>query len=242
MGLFGIGEQVCNNCVHWQCHSERKIRGNPPKEIYTTSNCDRCNVSKRNTLSRNSCAMFRHIVGISTTYAAPIHIDTPDPGEVFLGSVMNFIREKYTIDMAKELLSNCSDAFAADEEDSGDEKRAVLERHGMSKSATPEDRQAFEVLYEGAISDDATAQLYLAHCFQHGEFGAVKNARLAAKWCLKSACHNNADAQNLLGTFYVKGFGVEKDLRKAGALFRAAAKLGSREAAQNYMAMTHQNH
>lgn len=241
MGLFGIGEQVCNNCVHWQCHSERKIRGNPPKEVYTTSNCDRCDISRRNTLSRNSCKMFRHIGGMSTTYASPIQVDTPSPGEMFLGSIMNFIREKHAIDMAKELLSNSSDGFVA-YEDGDDEKRKILERHGMSKSATSKDRQAFEVLYEGAISDDATAQLYLAHCFQHGEYGAVKNARLAAKWCLKSACHNNADAQNLLGTFYVNGFGVEKDLRKAGALFRAAAKLGSREAAQNYMAMTQQNH
>ena len=240
MGCFSIGERVCNNCVHWQCHSERKIRGNPPKEVYTTSNCDRCNVSKRNTLSKNSCAMFRHIGGISTpcSYSAPTA--APSAGEMFFGSILNFMREKQALDMARELLSESSDRFSV-VKDAEKEKREVLERHGMSKCATPEDRQAFEVLYDGAVSDDPTAQLYLAHCFQHGEYGAVKNPKLAAKWCLKSACHNNTDAQNLLGTFYVQGFGVEKDLRKAAALFRSAAKLGSREAATNLKSITRLN-
>ena len=121
--------------------------------------------------------------------------------------------------------------------DREDEKRQMLLRHGMSRSATSKEQQSFEVLYENAVADDPEAQLYLAHCFQHGQYGAVKNARLAAKWCLKAACHENADAQNLLGTFYLDGFGVERDTRKAGALFRSAARLGSREAARNYRAL-----
>lgn len=232
MGCFNIGERVCNNCVHWQCHSERKIRGNPPKDVYTTSNCDRCNVSKRSTLSKDSCAMFRHIGGISAPCFVSNPVAAPSTGEMVFGSILNFMREKQVLDMARELLSESSDGFSS-VNDATRRKRDALERHGMSKRATSEDRHAFEVLYEDAVSGDPQAQLYLAHSFQHGEYGAVKNPKLAAKWCLKSACHNNADAQNLLGTFYVQGFGVEKDLRKAAALFRSAAKLGSREAAEN---------
>ena len=64
MGVFKIGEAVCNNCVHWRCHSERKFRGNPPREVYTTSNCDKCSLTNRNTLSSNACGMFRHIGGV----------------------------------------------------------------------------------------------------------------------------------------------------------------------------------
>lgn len=246
VGIFKIGEAVCNNCVHWRCHSERQFRGNPPREVYTTSNCDKCSLTGRNTLSKNSCGMFRHIGGVSTSSMPFGRVDTPqDPGAAFLSSIFGFMRERQAINTAKELLGEClrdEDDVIQTRKEQEAQKRRNLIRHGMSRTATGEEQQAFEVLYEGAIADGPEAQLYLAHCFQHGEYGAVKNARLAAKWCLKSACHNNADAQNLLGTFYVNGFGVEKDLRKAGALFRSAAQLGSREAAQNYMAMTHQNH
>ncbi len=245
MGIFKIGEAVCNNCVHWRCHSKRQFRGNPPREVYTTSNCDKCGLTGRNTLSKNSCGMFRHIGGISTFSMPFDRVDTPqDLGTAFLSSVLGFMRERQAINTAKKLLNEClhdEDGETQECEEQGVQKRRNLIRHGMSRTATDEEQQAFEVLYEGAVADEPEVQLYLAHCFQHGEYGAVKNARLAAKWCLKSACHENADAQNLLGTFYVKGFGVEKDLRKAGALFRSAAKLGSCEAARNYKAMTGQN-
>jgi len=235
MGVFKIGEAVCNNCVHWRCHSERKFSGNPPREVYTTSNCDKCSLTNRNTLSSNTCGMFRHIGGISTTYRPSVSVDQPNLGESFLSAVMGFVRDSQAIDAVTELMNR---HFRDDEEcverRKAESARQILIRHGMRRDASPSDMQTFEVLYENAVKDDPEAQLYLAHCFQHGEHGAVKNAALAAKWCLKAACHKNADAQNLLGTFYVKGFGVEKDFRKAGALFRSAAKLGSREAARNY--------
>lgn len=89
MGCFNIGERVCNNCVHWQCHSERKIRGNPPKDVYTTSNCDRCNVSKRNTLSKDSCAMFRHIGGMSAPSFGSNPASAPSSGEMVFSSIPN---------------------------------------------------------------------------------------------------------------------------------------------------------
>ena len=70
MGVYAIGSECCNNCVHWNCHSERKIRGNPPKEVYTDSNCDKCDLTGRSTLSKDSCGMFRHIGGITRTFKA----------------------------------------------------------------------------------------------------------------------------------------------------------------------------
>ena len=237
MGLFSVGERVCNNCVYWQCHSERKVRGNPPSEIYTTSNCDRCSVSKRNTLSKNSCERFHHICGYNSYYTPPqINVESPSSGEMLLTSVVNYIRESRAIDMARELINSTSTNFKSAGTKSS--KLQKLQRYGLSKTASAYEQEAFEVLLEGAMSNEPETQLYLAHCFQHGEYGAVKNPKLAAKWCLKSACHNNADAQNLLGTFYIDGFGVEKDLRKACALFRSATKLGSREAAVNLKAIT----
>ena len=235
MGVFKIGEAVCNNCVHWRCHSERKFSGNPPREVYTTSNCDKCSLTNRNTLSSNACGMFRHIGGVSATYGSSVQVEQPNPGASFLSAVMGFIRDSQAIDAATELMNrHIRDEEERVERGKSESMRQILIKHGMRRDASPSDRQTFEVLHENAVKDDPEAQLYLAHCFQHGEYGAVKNARMSAKWCLKAACHKNADAQNLLGTFYVKGFGVEKDFRKAGALFRSAAKLGSREAARNY--------
>ena len=244
MGVFRIGEAVCNNCVHWRCHSERRFQGNPPRDVYTASNCDKCGLTGRATLSKSSCGMFRHIGGVLTTYSSPASIVAntrnreSNPGENYLNAVMGFIRDSQAIDaasrLAKQYFHEKEERLSHNREI---EKLQMLIRHGMNKDATAKERQSFEVLYENAVADDPEAQLYLAYCFQHGEYGAVKNSRLAAKWCLKAACHENADAQNLLGTFYLNGFGVERDARKAGALFRSAAKLGSHEAERNYRAM-----
>ena len=70
MGCYPIGSECCNNCVHWQCHAERKLRGNPPKEVYTDSNLDKCSLTGRDTLSKSTCGMFKHIGGIRKTFAA----------------------------------------------------------------------------------------------------------------------------------------------------------------------------
>ena len=70
MGCYPIGAECCNNCVHWQCHTERKLRGNPPKEVYTDSNLDKCSLTGRDTLSKSTCGMFKHIGGIRKTFAA----------------------------------------------------------------------------------------------------------------------------------------------------------------------------
>ena len=68
MGLFPYGAQCCNNCWHWQCHAKRSIRGNPPKEIYTDSNCDKCSRTGRSTLSKDCCSGFSHFDGATITF------------------------------------------------------------------------------------------------------------------------------------------------------------------------------
>ena len=245
MGRFKIGEQVCNNCIHWRCSDRREFQGNPPREVYTCVNCADCGRTGRSQHARDSCPFFSHVGGVTVTFpsssspaASRTLIRGSNPGESYLNAIMGFIRDSRAINAASRL----ADQYFQEEEarlsrDREDEKRQMLILHGLSRSANSENRKIFEVLYENALEDDPQAQLYLAHCFQHGEYGAVKNAKLAAKWCLKAACHENADAQNLLGTYYLDGFGVERDTRKAGALFRSAAKLGSREAARNYRAL-----
>lgn len=246
MGRFRVGEQVCNNCIHWRCSDRREFQGNPPRDVYTCVNCADCGRTGRSKHARDTCPFFSHVGGVTVTFPsssseerAHAPIRETSPGESYFNAVMGFIQGRRAIDAASRL----AEGYFRDEEerrikDEGQEKRQRLLRGGMSRNALPSDRQAFEVLYENAIADDPQAQLYLAHCFQHGEYGAVRNPELAAKWCLKAACHNNADAQNLLGTFYLDGFGVEKSTRKAGALFRSAAQLGSREAARNYKVLT----
>ena len=79
MGLFKYGAQCCNNCWNWECHSERKIRGNPPNEIYTDSNCDKCSKDGRTHLSKDCCPRFRHYDGATITF--PLEKDEPTPSE-----------------------------------------------------------------------------------------------------------------------------------------------------------------
>ena len=78
MGSYKIGSECCNNCVHWDCHSERKFIGNPPTEIYTSSNSDKCFLTGRNTLSKDTCGMFKHIGDITRTFAAEEKHDKGD--------------------------------------------------------------------------------------------------------------------------------------------------------------------
>ena len=48
----------------------------------------------------------------------------------------------------------------------------------------------------------------------------------AVKWFIKEADQGNADAQYILGLFYDKGYGVNKDIVKAGKLYYKAAEQG----------------
>ena len=121
MGVFRIGEAVCNNCVHWRCHSERKFRGNPPREVYTTYNCDKCSLTDRNTLSGNTCGMFRHIGGVSATCRPSVPVVQSNPGELFLSAVMGYIRDSQAIDAATELMHR----HLRDEEERVERRKAL---------------------------------------------------------------------------------------------------------------------
>lgn len=93
MGLFPYGAQCCNNCRHWQCHAKRSVRGNPPKEIYTDSNCDKCSRTGRSTLSKDSCSGFSHYDGATIIFPLPPEKEEPGPGEVFYQGMMELIEE-----------------------------------------------------------------------------------------------------------------------------------------------------
>ena len=126
MGCYKIGSECCNNCVHWNCHSERKFQGNPPKDVYTTSNCDKCNLTGRTTLSKDTCGMFKHIGGITRTFAAEQkHADNDYAGRMLDGcdegarsmlqSTLDYLREQERVDAAmaefrrpKKVRSTCS--------------------------------------------------------------------------------------------------------------------------------------
>lgn len=115
MGCYPIGSECCNNCIHWQCHTERKLRGNPPKEIYTDSNLDKCSLTGRDTLSQNTCGMFKHIGGIRKTFsAAERHssdssFDSMDEGtRAFCEGLAEMNRANAAIDRASRAASSSS--------------------------------------------------------------------------------------------------------------------------------------
>lgn len=241
MGRYAIGDAVCNNCIHWQCHSERKFQGNPPREVYTTSNCDRCRLTKRTTLSSSSCEMFTHIGGISAQsfpVASPSRTSY-NPRATFLSSVLSFVRESRAIDQAYDM---ARPAIEDEAQKRSHQRAAELEdwpywqlvKHGMRPSASSEDRVSFRVLLENAAKGEAEAQCYLAYSFWRGEHGARKDHERAARWCWKAACQDYATAENLMGRFYHDGIGVLRNLEKAAAMFLRAAQRGSAEAIDNY--------
>ncbi len=59
----------------------------------------------------------------------------------------------------------------------------------------------------------------------------------AVSWCEASADQGSADGENGLGTMYLNGQGVTRDLAKAAKLFAAAAAQGNAKAENNLAAM-----
>lgn len=91
MGRFEFGARCCNNCSHWQCHAARKIEGNPPANIFTCSNLDRCSLTGRNTLSENCCAGFSHLYGASDTHALPPKKESENE---YLNALMEYYKNR----------------------------------------------------------------------------------------------------------------------------------------------------
>lgn len=114
MGLYPYGAQCCNNCWHWNCHTSRKTRGAPPKEIYTESNCDKCNLTGRNTLSKNCCSAFKHVYGATITFpleakeantiAGRMVEDFDESSKTLLNSVYDYLSNKSQISAARRVL------------------------------------------------------------------------------------------------------------------------------------------
>ena len=131
MGLYPYGAQCCNNCWHWDCHTSRTTRGTPPKEIYTESNCDKCDLTGRNTLSKSCCVAFKHIYGATITF--PLEVkeantiagrmieDFDESSKSLLNSVYDYLNEKSQISAARRALRT-DDAEDEDVEDSDDKE------------------------------------------------------------------------------------------------------------------------
>lgn len=233
MGCYKIGSECCNNCVHWDCHSERKFIGNPPTEVYTDSNSDKCFLTGRNTLSKNCCGMFKHLGGITRTFAAEQKhaendymsnmLDACDEtSRVFLQGMIGSIRMESAEHIA-EIAQNQRRIEAANSEN---EKRSILIRNGMDSNASSEDQQAFEALYRGACDGEAEGLLYLGEAFRTNRYGAVQDAEKAVKLFKMAACKGSSGAEHRLADCYLAGEGVGKDAKIGRAWLARAAEHG----------------
>lgn len=231
MGVYAIGSECCNNCVHWNCHSERKIRGNPPKEVYTDSNCDKCDLTGRSTLSKDSCGMFRHIGGITRTFKAQEKHDSSDyvmssfdsfdeSTRSYCQSLVTFARNTAALRDAKQRVSALSyDADDLDDEDEielsrdlaqgrANERSKELSDEGMdSQYFYTEMAVKFMRLLDAAKEGDGKAQYVFAQALWRGVSGAreegVKNrGGKGWYWCNKAAENGYGYAQLMRGITY----------------------------------------
>lgn len=199
MGCYAVGSECCNNCIHWDCHSERKFRGNPPKEVYTDSNCDKCSLTGRNTLSKDTCGMFKHIGGITRTFAAEQKhaagdyvgnmLDSLDEGSRgFLQATVDFMRENASVRNAKRV----SRAQVVDDDDfdgeaerefakamaeqgkANDRTKELLEEGMDLKHICQPESVEFMHLLDRAKEGSGKSQFALAHAFWEGTHGAKK--------------------------------------------------------------------
>ena len=204
MGVYAIGSECCNNCVHWNCHSERKIRGNPPKEVYTDSNCDKCDLTGRSTLSKDSCGMFCHIGGITRTFKAQEKHDSSDyvmssfdsfdeSTRSYCQSPVTFARNTAALRDAKQRVSALSYdaddlegeaerelAVSLAEQKKANERASELMKEGMSPECFFKDKAVeFMHLLDKAKGGDGKAQYEFACAFFNGTHGARDEASLA---------------------------------------------------------------
>lgn len=77
------------------------------------------------------------------------------------------------------------------------------------------------------------AQFFMGVCCISENPYLKRNPTKAAKWYIKAVEQGHAGAVNNLAFQYMRGWGVEKDLRFAAELFRKAAALGNPAAAAN---------
>ena len=203
MGLYAIGSECCNNCIHWDCHTERKFRGNPPKEVYTDSNCDKCDLTGRNTLSKDTCGMFKHIGGITRTFAAEKKhasgdyvgniLDSFDEGtRAYLQAIVDYKRDSGAVgERSRAGEARQSEAEQEEEEDNFDgedelefartmeeygranERRRELLDEGLYPAANIDDSVEFMQMLDRARGGDAKAQYAFARALREGTHGGA---------------------------------------------------------------------
>ena len=227
MGLFKFGARCCNNCIHWKCSSKREVRGNPPKEIYATSNCDKCSLTDRNTLSKNCCDGFAHLYGATVTFpyqeeqcssggiASALLDSVSEPSRNFTQSVVDYLRESESVQ---------------EETQEKPSVRQILIKNGMDPSASKSEQQNFETIYRGMADGDSEAYYLMGQMLYSGQYGAVLDKRIAYRCFLAAAKKGCVKSEYSLGHCYYYGQGVDKDENRAFAWLKRASEHGDADA------------
>jgi TPR repeat protein len=93
--------------------------------------------------------------------------------------------------------------------------------------------KAMAKLEDQAIAGDARAMNRLGIAYETGTDGVVQDHRRAEYWFSKGSAANDADATANLGTIYLLGSGVPKDLPAARALYEQIVSTGNLTATCN---------
>lgn len=83
--------------------------------------------------------------------------------------------------------------------------------------------QLYEKLKNDALDGNANAQYQLAQAFDYGYTG-VADLSEAVKWYLHAAENNHSEAQFILGYFYCRGIGFQKNCEQAEFWFNASGR------------------
>lgn len=261
MGCYKIGSECCNNCVHWDCHTERKFRGNPPTEVYTDSNCDKCMLTGRGTLSKNTCGMFKHIGGITRTFSVKNQSGACDNVSNILDSLDEGVRTyiQATIDYKREMMrtqEGLQNTQKQERERAQEAKRAATDEqlvdNGMDPEADELSRHWFLMTFKDARRGILSAQLELGKAFYNNKRGVIGSDAEAVKW-FRCAAENGDDenpyldeAQYMLGECYYFGHGLSEDEDVAIIWYEKAAHLGNvkamRRLAKMYQTEEHQDY
>lgn len=229
MGLFKIGAEVCNNCIHWECYTERKFRGNPPTEVYTRSNRDKCRLTGQYTISERTCPAFVHIGGVTKTFA---YIQEPSVSDMYLEGVMGGLAT--ICQRAQERLEHAVAQSEAQQVHDA-QKRDILIRNGMDASASEQEQQEFEVLYKGACDGDVEGLLYLGEAFRTKRYGAVLDVAKAIKLFKMAAGKGSVVAERMVASCYFMG--DSSDMEMGWLWLKRAADHGDAIACQKVASM-----
>ena len=227
MGHFEFGVRCCNNCIHWKCSSKREVRGNPPKEIYTSSNCDECSLSKRKTLSKNCCDGFAHLYGATVTH--PYQEDQHTSGGV-ASALLDSVSESNR-SFTQTVVDYLRESASVQEEARGKRRvRQILLKHGMDPSASKSDQQNFETIYRGMADGDSEAYYLMGQMLYFGQYGALLDKSMAYRCFLAAAKKGHVKSEYSLGYCYYYGQGVDEDEERAFAWLKRASEHGDSDA------------